>query len=95
MRPDNDKNGARFKTTARINVPAGRRGKHHAIVAAILNELDGLQDGRALKIPISELPDTTVNVRSALNRATHKLHRDVSTATDETFLYIWNGSRSE
>ena len=82
---------ATFQTTKIANIPTGRRGKHHAIVTAILKDLDGLPDGKALKIPLAELPDTIVNVRSALNRATRKLGRDVPTARDENFLYIWNG----
>lgn len=83
---------ANFKTTEMVNIPTGRKGKHHSIVAAILQDLDGLPEGKAMKIPLAELPDTVVNVRSALNRVTRKLGRDVATATDESFLYIWNGS---
>ena len=81
-----------FKTTAIANIPRGRKGKHHSIVTAILKDLDGLQEGKALKIPLAELPDTVVNVRSALSRATRKLGKDIPTATDENFLYIWSGS---
>ncbi len=84
-----------FKTTKIANIPTGRKGKHHAIVAAILKDLGGLQEGNALKIPLAELPDTIVNVRSALNRATRKLGKDVPTATDEHFLYIWNGQPAQ
>ena len=80
----------RFNTTARVNVPTGRNGKHKSIVTDILANLEGLAEGQALKIPLSDLPDTKVNIRSALNRATHKLHRSVATATDEEFLYVWN-----
>ncbi|HET7750661.1 MAG TPA: hypothetical protein VFK81_14840 [Terriglobales bacterium] len=86
---------ANFKTTDVANIPTGRRGKHHAVVADILKELDGLQAGRALKIPLADLPDTVVNVRSALNRATRKLGKNVDTATDENFLYIWHGPRAQ
>lgn len=78
-----------------VNVPTGRRGKHHDIVSAIVNDLDGLKDGNALKIPLAELTDTVVNVRSALNRATRKLRKDVRTATDDDFLYVWNGTFDE
>jgi len=80
----------RFGTTARANVPTGRNGKHKSIVTEILNNLEGLAEGQALKIPLSELPDNKVNIRSALNRATHKLRKSVATATDEEFLYVWN-----
>lgn len=92
MHTERRKGKATFRTTNIENVPTGRRGKHHNIVAAILKDLGGLQEGKSLKIPLSELPDTTVNVRSALNRATRKFGKDVATATDENFLYIWNGS---
>jgi hypothetical protein len=43
-----------------------------------------------LKIPLAELPDNKVNIRSALNRATRKVGKAVATATDEDFLYVWN-----
>ena len=80
-----------FQTTAKANVPTGRNGKHKTIVTRILDDLAALGAGQALKIPLTDLPDTKVNIRSALNRATHKLHKNVSTAADEEFLYVWNG----
>ena len=79
-----------FKTMPQVDVPQGRKGKHDKIVSTILNELDDLKDGAALKVPLSELEDTMENVRSALNRATRKQKREVATATDENFLYVWN-----
>ena len=83
-------NQAKFKTVVRAEVPNGRNGKHKAIVSDILNDLEMLETGRCLKIPLSELPDTKVNIRSALNRATRKQHKTVATATDDEFLYVWN-----
>jgi len=41
-------------------------------------------------VPLSELDETMENVRSALSRATRKQKRQVATATDENFLYVWN-----
>jgi hypothetical protein len=79
-----------FKTTERRNVPTGRNGKHKFVVTQILDDLEKLQSGQALKIPLSELPDTKVNIRSALNRAAHKLDKTVATAADEEYLYVWN-----
>lgn len=79
-----------FDTAERTDIPTGRNGKHKTIVTRILDDLEGLEEGRCLKIPLSELPDTTVNIRSALNRATHKLERPVATKADDDFLYIWN-----
>ena len=83
-------NKPHFKTMPQVDVPQGRRGKHNKIVSAILAELDQLKEGAALKLPFTELEDTIENVRSALNRATRKQNRNVATATDENFLYVWN-----
>jgi hypothetical protein len=80
----------RFKVSERADVPTGRNGKHKAIVTQILSDLEGLNGGQCLKIPLSELPDTKVNIRSALNRATHKSRKLVATAADDEFLYVWN-----
>lgn len=88
--PAKNKNSHRFNTTERANVPTGRNGKHKVIVTAILRDLEDLPVGRSLKIPLTELPDTKVNIRSALNRATRKLDKSVETATDAEFLYVWN-----
>jgi len=80
----------KFQTTDRRNVPKGRNGKHKAIVAEILGNLEVLDDGQSLKIPLDELPDTKVNIRSALNRASRKSGKPVATAADEDYLYVWN-----
>jgi hypothetical protein len=79
-----------FTTTDQADVPTGRNGKHKNITTRILEDLDGLESGKALKIPLLELPDTKVNIRSALNRASHKLGKSVGTAADDEYLYVWN-----
>lgn len=79
-----------FKTMVQANVPQGRNGKHKRIVTLILKDLDGLKADSALKVPLAELADSKEKVRSALNRATRKAGRRVATATDASFLYVWN-----
>ena len=79
-----------YKTADRSEVPTGRNGKHKDVVTRILNDLENLETGLCLKIPLDELPDTKANIRSALNRATRKLEKPVATATDDDFLYVWN-----
>ena len=79
-----------FKGMPQIDVPQGRNGRHKAIVTSILSDLDQVADGIALKVPLADLADTKEKVRSALNRATRKGGRNVTTASDETFLYVWN-----
>jgi hypothetical protein len=79
-----------FKTMVQADVPQGRNGKHKLIVSTILKDLDRLEASSALKVPLSELAESKERVRSALNRATRKAGRKVATATDATFLYVWN-----
>jgi len=55
-----------------------------------MRDLDQLKDGTALRVPLAELGNTKENVRSALNRATRNAKRNVATATDKDFLYVWN-----
>jgi hypothetical protein len=85
---------AHFKTVAQLEVPNSRNGKHKEIVTLILRDLDQLKEGAAIKVPLAELGDSKENVRSALNRATRKSNRNVATATDESFLYVWNSKKS-
>ena len=79
-----------FKSMAQLDVPQGRNGKHKAIVTKILSDLDQIDGGVALKVPLAHLVDSKEKVRSALNRATRKNGHRVATASDETFLYVWN-----
>ena len=79
-----------FKTMAVPDVPQGRNGKHKEIVTRILSDLDQIEQGMALKVPLGELAESKEKVRSALNRATRKAKRTVVTASDADFLYVWN-----
>jgi hypothetical protein len=79
-----------FKTMVQSDVPQGREGKHKLVVTTILKDLDRLKEGAALKVPLAGLLLSKEKVRSALNRATRKAGRTVATASDDTFLYVWN-----
>ena len=83
-----------FKTMMTADVPQGRNGKHKQIVTKILDDLDQVKPGSALKVPLADLDSSKEKVRSALNRATRKGGRTVATATDGDFLYIWNEPHS-
>jgi hypothetical protein len=83
-----------FRTMAVPDVPQGRKGKHNLIVMEILSDLDQVPEGIAIKVPIADLAESKEKVRSALNRATRKAGRIVVTASDETFLYVWNEKRT-
>ena len=90
MSPRSNKAPMNFKTMPQTDVPQGRNGKHKAIVSRILSDPDQVDNGIALKVPLAGLDGGKEKVRSALNRATRKAGRNVATATDANFLYIWN-----
>jgi hypothetical protein len=79
-----------FKSILQRDVPKGRDGKHKLIVTQLLDDLARLDVGTALRIPLSELPDSKENIRSALNRATRQRGLEVATSSDSEFLYVWN-----
>jgi hypothetical protein len=79
----------RFESILQLAVPKGRDGKHKKIVLQLLSDIDQLESGAALKVPLSALPDSKENIRSALNRATRQRGVDVATSSDTEFLYIW------
>jgi hypothetical protein len=80
---------SKFESIRQADVPKGRDGKHKGIILQLLEGIEGLKDGSALKIPLSELPDTKENIRSALSRATKQRRLDVATSSDDNFLYVW------
>ena len=78
-----------FQSISQVDVPKGRDGKHKKIVTQLLSDLSQLVEGSALKIPLSVLPDTKENIRSALNRATRFRGIEVATSSDAEYLYVW------
>jgi hypothetical protein len=80
-----------FNTVPTEEVPQGRRGKHTKVVGEILNDLNRLPEGAALKVPLDGLGEAKIaNLRSALNRATKQRRLQIATSTDQSFLYIWS-----
>ena len=79
----------RFESMLQSDVPKGRDGKHKMIIEQLLSDIALLEAGKALKVPLSALPDTKENIRSALSRATKKTGVEVATSSDEEFLYVW------
>ncbi len=78
-----------FSSISQGELPQGRRGKHHAIVSRILSEVEELKEGRALKVPLSELPDSKANIRSALSRTSKQRNLEIVTSSDDEHLYVW------
>ncbi len=79
----------KFESVLQANVPKGRDGKHKEIVTQLLSDIAQLKPGSALKIPLTELPDTKQNIRSALSRAASQMKIDLATSSNDEFLYVW------
>jgi hypothetical protein len=71
------------------DLPKDRDGKHKRIFTQLLNDIERLHDGSALKIPLAELPDTKENIRSALNRSASQANIAIATSSNEEFLFVW------
>ena len=69
--------------------------RQRSIIAQVGNSGTGsalltLEADEGASAGLSELAGGKEKVRSALNRATRKAGRKVATASDGTFLYVWN-----
>jgi hypothetical protein len=82
-------NPIKFESVLQIDVPKGRDGKHKQIITQLLASIAELDFGSALKIPLSQLPDTKENIRSALSRAARQGNINLATSSNDEFLYVW------
>jgi len=87
--PERIPTSSRFKSVPQTDVPKGRDGKHKQIITELLGDIELLSPGSALKIPLSELPDTKENIRSALSRTASQKKLAIATSSNEEFLYVW------
>jgi len=87
-------NPMRFASVLQTDIPKGRDGKHKKIITQLLNDIAQLKEGSALKIPLSELPDTKENIRSALSRAATQQTLQIATSSNDEFLFVWKTNRT-
>jgi hypothetical protein len=70
-----------------------RKGKHHALLAKIMEDLRNAVPGFAVCIPLIGVADVSVlNLRSAIVRAAAKENINVSTSSDDEHFYVWKAS---
>jgi hypothetical protein len=79
----------KFESVMQVDVPKGRDGKHKEIITQLLSDIAQLNPGTALRIPLSQLPDTKENIRSALSRAARLAKINLATSSNQDFLYVW------
>lgn len=78
-----------FESVLQVDVPKGRDGKHKQIILRLLDDIGKLRQGTALKIPLTQLPDTKENIRSALSRAARQKGLALATSSNDEYLYVW------
>jgi len=83
-----------FESVLQADVPKGRDGKHKEIITQLLGDIAQLDPGAALKIPLSQLPDTKENIRSALSRAARQRKINLATSSNDEFLYVWKTDKA-
>ena len=79
----------KFESVQQVDIPKGRDGKHKNIITRLLADIAKLDEGAALKIPLSQLPDTKENIRSALSRAARQAKINLATSSNREYLYVW------
>ena len=84
----------KFESVLQVDVPKGRDGKHKQIITQLLAEIARLDPGSALKIPLSQLPDTKENIRSALSRAARQEKINLATSSNDEFLFVWKADKT-
>jgi hypothetical protein len=79
-----------FETVDATDVPHDRKGKHNALITRIVQDLQRVAQGVALKVPMSALGSQKVeNIRAALAREIRKTKLAVGTSIDDDYFYVW------
>ncbi len=85
---------ADYESIAQVDLPSGRRGKHYSMLLRVLDNLKRLEDGRAIRSPLSDCEGSVADVRAAIFRATNKQRVEIATSSDDEFFYVWKPSRN-
>ncbi len=83
-----------FESILQTDLPSGRKGKHHSLLVRVLQDLERLRDGRAIRIPLRDFDGSVADIRAAIFRATGKRGIEVATSSDDDFFYVWKPTRN-
>jgi hypothetical protein len=71
----------------------GRRGKHYELVEGIIRELQSVESGAALEIPLDAVNGVEMaNLRSAIHRGAGAAGLEIETLADDKNFYVWKKS---
>jgi hypothetical protein len=74
----------------------GRRGKHHELVQGIFKELEMVESGSALEIPLDDVGGIGLtNLRSAVHRGATASGLTIETLADDKNFYVWKTTNSK
>ena len=79
----------RFAAVPLSHLPKGHSGKHARFVMDVFTDLSRIGVNAALRIPVSELPGSKAEVRSALHRGAKKRTLQIATTSDSKSFYVW------
>jgi hypothetical protein len=78
------------RTTSSFSGLEGEQAKHQSFFTLVFNDLESLEVDRALKIPLSELPNSGANTVTLLHSEARKKGMHLEMRADRDSLYIWN-----
>ncbi|MGC2193655.1 MAG: hypothetical protein WA628_03195 [Terriglobales bacterium] len=84
---------AKYRRVEVAALDRSRRGKHHDLVAGIIEELRSAPSGAALEIPLGDVGGIGLaNLRSAVHRASTASGLAIETLADEKNFYVWRSA---
>ncbi len=78
-----------FGTISQADLPSGRKGRHYTMLQHVLQDLQQLPGGRAIKIRLADFSGSAADIRSAIHRATRKRNVEIATSSDDEYFYLW------
>ena len=88
--PSQDAGFPNYGRTLISELKKSRKGKHHNLLAKIMEDLRNSQSGSAVTIPLASIDGVSVlNLRSAIVRAASKEKIRVATSSDTDYFYVW------
>lgn len=86
----------KYRRVEVANLDKGRKGKHHELVQGILRELEMLEEGAAMEIPLADVGGIGLaNLRSAVHRAATAQGIEIQTLADDNNFYVWKPAKSQ